>query len=1380
METVSLIKDGENSGLKKGIFILILLAVAVMFLSSSVNSATVDVDKSYDPAMQKITVLNKTTNATIADITLITPIIFNVFDRGEGIFQKVAELELDNYIKSSNLTNIQFYNKKDSDKEISRVFMYKYLAIVDTKKEPTYEQFCNTIFEPVNKTNIEHCTWNQTGSETVNVTEWVQFKELSQLPSGKVKISIWTDVENGDNVEWIPRNWFGVDIPEFAVWTADMNIGLQLYYNMNGTNESVVGEFNFSIIDSPVFTTNGALIGQSANLTNGFFNLTANEGTRMLNGSSSMNFWVNTINASLSGQTFYWGKDEFGSNNTLFGTDRTSYNLVGMMNGLDDPSTDRVGNQTSDQGVWTMLTFVSNLTQNYFYVNGTLIANGTSQLDSHFAAMRFGAGRNYNNPMQGMYDELGFWNRSLTTQEVSDLYNDGLGITFDANAGAGDTEVPTLVSILFPENVTYNAAQLPLFFNITTVENATAQYSLDGGINNVTMDGNESVPSGGHGTKFTDTNNSIADGSYTFTAYVNDTAGNLNNTASITFSVDQTPPLGTIIDPQNVTFTALTLPIIFNISTNENGTAQYSLDGGINNNSMQANNSFTLFNASNGSIADGPYTVTFFLNDTVGNKNSTIQRTFSVDQTPPDVIISFPTNTTFNAADLPFLFNVNLTENGSVQYSLDGGINNVTMTGNESTLFGTAFTDTNNSIADGSYTFIAFANDTLGNRNFTTTVTFALDQTFPGVTIITPTNTTFASADLPVVFNITSTENSTAFFTLDGGVNNVTMNANASGTGFDFTNNSIADGSFVARFYVNDTAGNTNSTLNVTFSVDQTSPGVIISFPTNTTFAAADLPLLFSVNLTENGSASYTLNDGVTNFSMQGNESILFGTSFNASNGSIADGSFTFRVFANDTFGNKNFTTEITFSVDQTAPIVTINFPANITYNITTFDFNVSLDTNGSVSYSLNGGTNNFSMQGNESVLFGTMFNATNNSIADGQYTFSVFANDTLGNRNFTTSILFGIDATIPQISFGVVTLANNSFAQDNSIFINVSVTEINEDTIIFTLYNSTGLVNQTIRRDGTRFINITGLPDEVYLYNVTINDTVGNHNFTATRTLTLDTTLPVITINSPADGLVSNVFDINLNITVTETNLDTRLYSIDGAANVSFDGDVFVNFQPATFAIQFCANDSAGNSNCTTSISITTAQSDPTTGGSSSSTKPSPPFTDLILATTFDEVPLIDTLVVVFDADWLVNTNNFVTVQVFDINGSTVDADIIIIEIEGVEVTKGFTRRINTGSYQRSFAPLEASEEAQISVSIEQAGKILTSLETVRITEGTALQQFARGSRNIFAQGLTRAALVFGNFGTAIFIGLALMVLAVIFIMMLMLVSYLTSLGKK
>ena len=72
------------------------------------------------------------------------------------------------------------------------------------------------------------------------------------------------------------------------------------------------------------------------------------------------------------------------------------------------------------------------------------------------------------------------------------------------------------------------------------------------------------------------------------------------------------------------------------------------------------------------------------------------------DTTPPLVTINLPVDgALYNFANFPLLFNVTLNENGSVEYSLNSGDHNFTMSSDVGSVFGVEFNATNSSMADG-------------------------------------------------------------------------------------------------------------------------------------------------------------------------------------------------------------------------------------------------------------------------------------------------------------------------------------------------------------------------------------------------------------------------------------------------------------------------------------------------------------------------------------------------------------------------------------------------------------------------------------------------------------------------------------------------------
>ncbi len=155
--------------------------------------------------------------------------------------------------------------------------------------------------------------------------------------------------------------------------------------------------------------------------------------------------------------------------------------------------------------------------------------------------------------------------------------------------------------------------------------------------------------------------------------------------------------------------------------------------------------------------------------------------------------------------------------------------------------------------------------------------------------------------------------------------------------------------------------------------------------------------------------------------------------------------------------------------------------------------------------------------------------------LVQGIYYFNATATDLAGNLNSTATINITLDTTNPQINYGNGTLNDNINISRNFVYVNVTVTEINEANITFRLYNSSGNVNTTTFSAGTRIINWTSLPDGNYTYNATIVDLANNQNTTATRAITLDITTPNASLISPANASYLNNLTQNYTVNLSD-----------------------------------------------------------------------------------------------------------------------------------------------------------------------------------------------------------------------------------------------------
>ncbi|KKL06739.1 hypothetical protein LCGC14_2593020, partial [marine sediment metagenome] len=165
----------------------------------------------------------------------------------------------------------------------------------------------------------------------------------------------------------------------------------------------------------------------------------------------------------------------------------------------------------------------------------------------------------------------------------------------------------------------------------------------------------------------------------------------------------------------------------------------------------------------------------------------------------------------------------------------------------------------------------------------------------------------------------------------------------------------------------------------------------------------------------------------------------------------------------------------------------------------------------------------------------------------------------------------------------------DNSFVNRNWVFVNVTASDLTKDTVGLewqgtneTFDNNTG---------DLYWENKTSLSDGSYSFYAWINDTSGNFNSTATRTVTVDTTIPSVTnlVESPSDPATwSSGATYEFNATITDDNLDIVLIEFDGtnytATNLTSDvyNLTLSDLAAGTYNYYWWANDTVGNVNLT------------------------------------------------------------------------------------------------------------------------------------------------------------------------------------------------------
>jgi len=186
------------------------------------------------------------------------------------------------------------------------------------------------------------------------------------------------------------------------------------------------------------------------------------------------------------------------------------------------------------------------------------------------------------------------------------------------------------------------------------------------------------------------------------------------------------------------------------------------------------------------------------------NKNIALTAIFTPENMSLAISILSPENTTYSITDIPLEYTVNRFFYWTT-YSLDGQTN-VTITGNTTLM----------RLSEGPHTLIVYIEDTPGNISSSETIYFTVASASSGISILSPENKTYNTADIPLTY----TKNETCYYTaysLDGQLYTDTENTTLS---------DLADGAHQLTVYANYTNRNMGESGTVWFTVDTTPPNI--------------------------------------------------------------------------------------------------------------------------------------------------------------------------------------------------------------------------------------------------------------------------------------------------------------------------------------------------------------------------------------------------------------------------------------------------------------------------------------------------------------------------------------------------------------------------
>jgi uncharacterized protein YaiE (UPF0345 family) len=575
----------------------------------------------------------------------------------------------------------------------------------------------------------------------------------------------------------------------------------------------------------------------------------------------------------------------------------------------------------------------------------------------------------------------------------------------------------------------------------------------------------------------------LSDGTHQFVVnawdYGGSAPGNSNST-TWNFTSDSAAPSVTNNQSNVSSIVNSNTVILLNVSaTDATNVSNVTANGVLMGNHTATNYNLTTTPAALGCTVSGTCTVTFNASDYFGQYNDSVVTSFLVDVGPPSVSNISVTNATNVSSSVAVNIQAavsdpagvaSVTANGNTMYLLSGSIYHANLTAGN---LGCA--------ADATCTITINATDTLGNYNDTESTTYYVDDAAPAVTGLSANPSEVQSTG---VFQFNATVNDAS------GISSVLVNGSTLAllSGAVYSNSTLTptalscpSGTCNLAVTATDIAGNTNSTVTTTITVDDTDP--VASFTYNSTnLIKSSGSVTLNVTVTESNTvASVQANNQA--MTQIGATSTWYITDTGTNLGCTSSGNCTVNFVANDTAGNSG-STSTTVQVDNDGPAVTSASVTNTTsgraqigivVNIqaTVSDSPAGMGTvsvNGSTMYLLSGTTWHANVSG-------TTLSCPANSVCN----LAITATDALGNTNTTTTTSYTTDNTAP----------SNSTAFTASGTTTSSVSATMDEAAKCTVNYGTDSTNLSSSANSSSFstslsVSFSTSASTVYYYNIT------------------------------------------------------------------------------------------------------------------------------------------------------------------------------------------------------------------------------------------------------------------------------------------------------
>ncbi|HEX5851598.1 MAG TPA: Ig-like domain-containing protein [Solirubrobacteraceae bacterium] len=400
----------------------------------------------------------------------------------------------------------------------------------------------------------------------------------------------------------------------------------------------------------------------------------------------------------------------------------------------------------------------------------------------------------------------------------------------------------------------------------------------------------------------------------------------------------------------------------------------------------------------------------------------------------------------------------------------------------------------------------------------------------------------------------------------------------------------------------------------VTFTIDTTAPAVSIdpaSSPTNDA-----TPTLTGGDGTEAGDTGVTVTiykgpapEGET---ASTGEASTEGSAWGYTPNELPDGTYTAQATQHDEAGNTATSTPVTFTVDTTAPAVSIDPAASPTKDATpTLTGSAGTeagDTAVAVTIYKGPAAEGEVASNGEATSEGTAWKYTPTQLPDGTYTAQATQHDEAGNTATSTPVTFTIDTNPPNVT---IDPTSSPTKDATPTLTGAAGTEAGDGTVTVTIYEGPvtkgeikGKVESTgeASSEGSGWeYTPAGLPDGTYTAQATQHDEAGNTATSTPVTFTIDTNPPAVSIDPAASptkdatptltgAAGAEAGDSTVTVTIYEGPTTEGETASTGEASTVGTAWKYTPTQlpDGTYTAQATQHDEAGNTATSTAVTFT------------------------------------------------------------------------------------------------------------------------------------------------------------------------------------------------